>query len=86
MRVQRKTDRSIAAHDALAHQVETMQVETMMEGAVGRFADQITRVEVHLSDENRHQGGGDDTRCMLEARLSRQAPPWPHRGSPGGRA
>ena len=34
MRVQLKTDRHMAAHDALAH-----QVETVMESAVGRFAD-----------------------------------------------
>jgi ribosome-associated translation inhibitor RaiA len=65
MRVQLKTDRHIAAHDELAH-----QVETVMEGAVGRFADRITRVEVHLSDENSHKGGGDDKRCLLEARLA----------------
>jgi ribosome-associated translation inhibitor RaiA len=65
MRVQLNTDRHIAAHDELAH-----QVETGMEGAVGRFADQITRVEVHLSDENSHKGGGDDTHCLLEARLA----------------
>ncbi len=65
MRVQRKTDRHMAAHDALAH-----QVETVMESAVGRFADQITRVEVHLSDENSQKGGGDDKRCLLEARLA----------------
>ncbi len=65
MRVQRKTDRHMAVHDERAH-----QVETVMEGTVGRFADQITRVEVHLSDENRQKGGGDDTRGLLEARLA----------------
>jgi ribosome-associated translation inhibitor RaiA len=65
MRVQLNTDRHIAAHDELAH-----QIETVMEGTVGRFADQITRVEVHLSDENSQKGGGDDKRCMLEARLA----------------
>jgi ribosome-associated translation inhibitor RaiA len=65
MRVQLNTDRHIVAHDELAH-----QVETVMEGTVGRFADQITRVEVHLSDENSQKGGGDDKRCLLEARLA----------------
>jgi hypothetical protein len=80
MQVQLNTNRQITVDDQLAH-----QVETAVESALSRFADQITRVEVHLSDENRHRDG-DDTRCMLEARLSRQAPPWPHRGSPGGRA
>jgi ribosome-associated translation inhibitor RaiA len=41
-----------------------------MEGTVGRFGDQITRVKVHLSDVNSHQGGDDDKRCRLEARLA----------------
>ena len=65
MRVQLNTDRHMEADDELAH-----QVETVMEGTVGRFADQITRVEVHLSDENSHQGSGNDKCCMLEARLA----------------
>ena len=65
MRVQLNTDRHMEADDELVH-----QVETVMEGTVGRFADQITRVEVHLSDENSQKGGGDDKRCLLEARLA----------------
>jgi ribosome-associated translation inhibitor RaiA len=65
MQVQLNTDRHIEAHDELAH-----QVETVVEGTVGRFGDQITRVEVHLSDVNSHKGGDDDKRCMLEARLA----------------
>lgn len=38
-----------------------------------RFAADVTRVEVHLSDEAATKGGGD-TRCMLEARLAHQQP------------
>jgi ribosome-associated translation inhibitor RaiA len=34
------------------------------------FAAQITRVEVHLSDENSDKGGDNDKRCLLEARLA----------------
>ena len=37
--------------------------------ALARFEDQITRVEVHLSDENGVKEGSDDKRCLLEARL-----------------
>ena len=37
---------------------------------LSRFSDQITRVEVHLSDENGHKEGLNDKRCMLEARLA----------------
>ena len=65
MQVQLNTDRHIEAHDELAQ-----QVEAVIEGTVGRFADRITRVEVHLSDENSHKGGGNDKRCLLEARLA----------------
>ena len=42
--------------------------ETIQE-ALSRFNGQITRVQVHLSDENAHKEGGDDKRCLLEARL-----------------
>lgn len=37
--------------------------------ALGRFSDQITRLEVHLTDENGNKEGQNDKRCMLEARL-----------------
>jgi ribosome-associated translation inhibitor RaiA len=35
-----------------------------------RFASQITRVEVHLADENSHKTGTIDKKCTLEARVS----------------
>ena len=34
-----------------------------------RFSAHITRVEVHLGDENAGKRGSDDKRCMMEARL-----------------
>ena len=40
-----------------------------LEDSLSRFNEQIMRVEVHLSDENAHKEGGDDKRCLLEARL-----------------
>ena len=44
-------------------------VEEQLAHHVGRFADRLTRVEVHLSDENSTaKRGPDDMRCMLEAR------------------
>lgn len=33
-----------------------------------RFEDKVTRVEVHLSDENGDKGGVNDKRCVLEVR------------------
>ena len=35
---------------------------------------QITRVEVHFSDENGGKGGANDKRCVMEARLAGRKP------------
>ena len=35
---------------------------------LGRFADKLTRVEVHLSDINSRKSGPPDKRCLVEAR------------------
>jgi ribosome-associated translation inhibitor RaiA len=40
-----------------------------VEHALGRFSSRLTRVEVHLSDQNSAaKGGADDIRCTMEAR------------------
>jgi ribosome-associated translation inhibitor RaiA len=36
--------------------------------------DHVTRVEVHLSDENTGKSGRRDQRCMLEARIEGRQP------------
>ncbi|HQW12251.1 MAG TPA: hypothetical protein PK076_06660 [Saprospiraceae bacterium] len=33
-----------------------------------RFENQITRIEVHLADENKGKKGVDDKKCTIEAR------------------
>lgn len=45
-------------------------VETEVDAAVGRYADRITRVEVHFQDVNAQKGGEDDIRCMMEVRIA----------------
>ncbi|HSV35722.1 MAG TPA: HPF/RaiA family ribosome-associated protein [Ramlibacter sp.] len=42
--------------------------------ALARFRNDITRVEVQLSDENNGKGGAADRRCMLEARMNGREP------------
>lgn len=64
MQVQVHADSSIQGSERLSH-----SVEAAVQGAVRRWVERITRVEVHLSDLNRHKGGADDKRCMMEARL-----------------
>ncbi len=47
-----------------------VEVEQKVQRALDRFADRISRVEVHLNDENAHKNGQDDQRCLMEARLN----------------
>ena len=44
-----------------------------VEDSLAKFADRITRVEMHLGDINAGKGGADK-RCMLEARISNLQP------------
>jgi len=46
------------------------RVEADVTAALERFADRITRVEVHLKDVNSDKGGTRDHRCAIEARLA----------------
>ena len=45
-----------------------------MRTALHRYANQITRVEVHLSDENGGKSGRSDKRCLIEARPAGHPP------------
>ena len=69
MQIQINTDRNIEGSEALAK-----HVSSVVESALSRFSDHITRVEVHLSDENSHKGGMNDKRCVMEARLEHYQP------------
>lgn len=66
MQIQVRTDNYIPGGVEL-----NRQVESIVEGALGRFGDRITRVEVHLADDNSDQKFGDkDKSCVMEARLA----------------
>jgi hypothetical protein len=39
-----------------------------------RFSDSLTRVEVHLSDQNGKKDSPGDIRCLLEARIEGRPP------------
>jgi ribosome-associated translation inhibitor RaiA len=69
MQIQINTDRNIEGHEALA-----TQISGVVDSALSRFHEHITRVEVHVSDENSHKSGQKDKRCMMEARLEGRQP------------
>ena len=43
-------------------------VSATLQGELKRFDDFLTRIEVHLSDDNAHKSGADDKRCQIELR------------------
>lgn len=49
-------------------------VDGVVTGALKHVSDRVTRVEVHLGDENGDKSGADDKRCMMEARLEGRRP------------
>ena len=70
MQIQLNTDANIEGHEAMA-----TWIRSTVESALKRFSDHITRVEVHLSDENSDKkGGNDDMRCVMEARMEGRQP------------
>ena len=70
MDIQVNTDHNVAGSEAL-----TQMVEAEVRSGLERFAGRLTRVEVHLGDENAEKdGGGADKRCMLEARPAGMQP------------
>ena len=69
MLIQVNTDNTIGGHEPMA--AETREA---VAHALRHFSDHITRVEVHIEDENGPKGGKNDIRCALEARLQGREP------------
>lgn len=69
MQIQLNTDSSIQASDSM-NEWATREITDRL----ARFRDQITRVEVHLTDLNGARSGDQDKRCMLEVRLAGRQP------------
>ena len=47
---------------------------TTLHESLGRFKDDITRIEVHMSDENADKNSTDQKPSMMEARLAQHEP------------
>jgi len=69
MQIQINTDHNLKVHDS-----EAGPLKGIVEGVLGRFVGHITRVEIHLSDENAAKRSQDDKRCLLEARPEGRKP------------
>ena len=70
MKVQVNTSNDIGNKDALERWASDYLNEHL-----GRFDQDITSIEVQLTDENHAaKGSGVDKRCMMEARINGRAP------------
>lgn len=69
MTIQFNTDRKVnwdKSHEEQFHAIITHKVE--------RHIAKITRIEVHVSDENADKSGPNDIRCLMEARVQGHQP------------
>jgi hypothetical protein len=70
MKIQVNTDRNVEGSEALA-----LSVEAEVRSALERYEDRLSRIEVHLSDQDSEKtGSGTDKRCLLEARPAGMQP------------
>lgn len=69
MQIQINTDHTIDGREALS-----AHIRSVVENALAHHASHVTRVEVHVADENGAKTVGDDKRCMMEARLEGRPP------------
>ena len=69
MQININTDSTIERHAGLNE-----HVESVVDAAIHRFSEHITRIEVHLSDNNSQKSADGDNRCLMEARLTGYQP------------
>jgi len=69
MQIQFNTDKNVILNEEqIASSISLISEE------LSRFSAQITRLEIHLSDEDGNKDGYNDKRCLVEARLEGMKP------------
>jgi ribosome-associated translation inhibitor RaiA len=69
MQINVNTDRTIDKHQGLDE-----HVEAIVQNAIGRFGEQVNRVDVHLSNENSQKQIDGGNKCLMEAHVAGYAP------------
>ena len=69
MQIQINSDHQINPSPELAS-----RIQALIRNTLERYSDRITRVEVHLNDQNSVKGGANDKRCLMEARVAGLGP------------
>jgi len=65
MKIQFNTDKNVTGNEELIASSKSLIMDELR-----RYSQQITRVEVHFSDEDGSKDGFNDKRCMMEARIA----------------
>lgn len=69
MQIQINTDHTIEGREALS-----AHIRSVVETTLSHVASHLTRVEVHVTDENGAKTAGNDKRCVMEARIEGRPP------------
>ncbi|MFT5354994.1 MAG: ribosome-associated translation inhibitor RaiA [Polyangiales bacterium] len=69
MQIQINTDKNVEGREDLM-----TEVDARVRRSLSHYSSHVTRVEVHLSDENGDKSGQHDKRCMMEARFEGRRP------------
>lgn len=69
MIIQLNSDKNLVLHEEYRD-----KLNIMLSDELSRFSEFVTRLEVHLSDENGAKTGSKDKRCLLEARQEGRQP------------
>lgn len=69
MKIQFNTNKNISGDEK-----QEQYFTSIIEGELEKFQSHITRIEVHLSDENGKKEGVNDKHCLLEARIEGRQP------------
>lgn len=69
MQIHINTDHTIEGRDALS-----AHIRSVVETTLGHLGSHLTRVEVHVTDENGTKTAGNDKRCVMEARIEGRPP------------
>ncbi|TDD96888.1 HPF/RaiA family ribosome-associated protein [Flavobacterium cellulosilyticum] len=69
MLIQFNTDKNV-----ILNEEQIASYTSLISEELSRFSTQITRLEIHLSDEDGNKDGSNDKRCLVEARLEGMKP------------
>ncbi len=64
MTIEINSDKNFNVQKSFGKNIKEMLVEDLI-----RFQEQITKIEVHFSDQNGNKNGTTDKKCLLEAYL-----------------